>query len=66
MVGLPAYVSRAESEVKEVETQLLNAQNEKQKAIAWFNSLLNRQMQETSSLRKCLYRSPLQKPCRNL
>jgi outer membrane protein TolC len=44
--GLPAYVSRAESEVKEVETQLLNAQNEKQKAIAWFNSLLNRQIQE--------------------
>ncbi len=45
--GLPAYVSRAESEVKQVETQLLNAKNEKQKAIAWFNSLLNRQMQET-------------------
>ena len=45
--GLPAYVSRAESEVKQVETQLLNASNEKQKAIAWFNSLLNRPMQET-------------------
>jgi outer membrane protein TolC len=45
--GLPAYVSRAESEVKQVETQLLNAKNEKQKAIAWFNSLLNRSMQET-------------------
>ena len=45
--GLPAYVSRAESEVKQVETQLLNAKNEKQKAIAWFNSLLNRPMQET-------------------
>jgi outer membrane protein TolC len=44
--GLPAYVSRAESEVKQVETQLLNASNEKQKAIAWFNSLLNRPMQE--------------------
>ncbi len=44
--GLPAYVARAESEVKEVETQLLNANNEKQKAIAWFNSLLNRQVQE--------------------
>jgi len=44
--GLPAYVSRAESEVKEVEVQLLNANNEKSKAIAWFNSLLNRQMQE--------------------
>ncbi len=45
--GLPAYVSRAESEVTQVETQLLNAKNEKQKAIAWFNSLLNRPMQET-------------------
>ena len=44
--GLPAYVSRAESEVKEVEVQLSNAKNEKQKAIAWFNSLLNRQIQE--------------------
>ena len=29
--GLPAYVSRAESEVKEVEVQLLNANNEKSK-----------------------------------
>jgi len=44
--GLPAYVSRAESEVKEVEVQLLNANNEKLKAIAWLNSLLNRQMHE--------------------
>ena len=44
--GLPAYVSRAESEVKLVETQLSNAKNEKQKAIAWFNSLLNRDIQE--------------------
>lgn len=39
--GLPAYVSRAESEVKSVETQLSNANNEKQKAIAYFNSLRN-------------------------
>jgi outer membrane protein len=39
--GLPAYVSRAESEVKSVETQLSNASNEKQKAIAYFNSLRN-------------------------
>jgi outer membrane protein TolC len=38
---LPAYVSRAESEVKSVETQLSNANNEKQKAIAYFNSLRN-------------------------
>ena len=40
--GLPAYVSRAETEVRQVETQLSNATNEKQKAIAWFNALLNR------------------------
>jgi outer membrane protein TolC len=40
--GLPAYVSRAETEVKQVETQLSNATNEKQKAIAWFNALLNK------------------------
>jgi outer membrane protein TolC len=40
--GLPAYVSRAESEVRQVETQLSNAKNEKDKAIAWFNALLNR------------------------
>lgn len=39
--GLPAYVSRAEAEVKSVETQLSNARNEKQKAIAYFNSLRN-------------------------
>lgn len=39
--GLPAYVSRAENEVKQVETQLANAGNEKQKAIAYFNSLRN-------------------------
>jgi outer membrane protein TolC len=39
--GLPAYVSRAEAEVKRVETELSNAQNEKQKAIAYFNSLRN-------------------------
>lgn len=44
--GLPAYVSRAESEVKQVETQLSNAKNEKQKAIAWFNALLNRNIDE--------------------
>ncbi|TAH05280.1 MAG: TolC family protein, partial [Sphingobacteriales bacterium] len=40
--GLPAYVSRAESEVRQVETQLSNSKNEKDKAIAWFNALLNR------------------------
>ena len=44
--GLPAYVSRAETEVKQVETQLSNAQNEKQKATAWFNALLNKGIDE--------------------
>ena len=33
--GLPAYVSRAESEVRQVETQLSNAKNEKQSDINW-------------------------------
>jgi outer membrane protein len=40
--GLPAYVSRAESEVKQVENQLLNAENEQANARAYFNFLLNR------------------------
>lgn len=44
--GLPAYVSRAESEVKQVETQISNARNEKEKAEAWFNALLNRNIGE--------------------
>ena len=41
--GLPAYVSRAESEVTSVETQLQNAKNEKEKARAYFNVLLNKE-----------------------
>ena len=45
--GLPAYVSRAETEVQQVETQLSNAKNEKQKAIAWFNALLNKDINES-------------------
>lgn len=40
--GLPAYVSRAESEVKQVENQLLSAQNEQVNAKAYFNFLLNK------------------------
>jgi outer membrane protein TolC len=40
--GLPAYVSRAESEVKEVESQLQNATNLYQNAKAYFNFLLNK------------------------
>ncbi len=48
--GLPAYVSRAESEVKLVETQLANAQNEKQKSIAFFNSLRNASISDSVTL----------------
>jgi outer membrane protein TolC len=48
--GLPAYVSRAEAEVKRVETELSNAANEKQKAIAYFNSLRNANLTETVKL----------------
>jgi outer membrane protein len=40
--GLPAYVSRAESEVKQVESQLHNSVNEHQNAQAYFNFLLNK------------------------
>lgn len=39
--GLPAYVSRAESELKQVSTQLQNAVNEQSNAKAYFNFLLN-------------------------
>jgi outer membrane protein len=48
--GLPAYVSRAEAEVKRVETELSNADNEKQKAIAYFNSLRNANLTEAVKL----------------
>jgi outer membrane protein TolC len=44
--GLPAYVSRAEAEVKEVETQLANAINEKDKARAFFNALRNVELEK--------------------
>jgi outer membrane protein TolC len=40
--GLPAYVSRAESEVKSVEGKLQSSRNEQQNAKAYFNFLLNR------------------------
>jgi len=40
--GLPAYVTRAESEVMDVENQLLNARNSEINAIAYFNFLLNK------------------------
>jgi outer membrane protein TolC len=48
--GLPAYVSRAEAEVKRVETELSNAQNEKQKAVAYFNALRNVPLEENVAL----------------
>lgn len=45
--GLPAYVARAESEVFSVQNQLLNAQNTKQNAAAYFNFLLNRSLTDS-------------------
>ncbi len=48
--GLPAYVSRAESEVTSVETQLQNAKNEKEKARAYFNVLLNKEMSDSVTI----------------
>jgi outer membrane protein TolC len=44
--GLPAYVTRAESEVFNVQNQLLNAKNNVQNAAAYFNFLLNRSLTE--------------------
>lgn len=40
--GLPAYVSRAEAEVKQVESELQNAFNDRQNAKQYFNFLLNK------------------------
>jgi len=40
--GLPAYVSRAESEVSKVRGQLENASNEQKNAASYFNFLLNK------------------------
>lgn len=45
--GLPAYVTRAESEVLSVQNQLLNAKNTEQNAAAYFNFLLNRPLTDT-------------------
>ena len=45
--SLPAYVSRAESEVKHVTTQLQNAINEQRNAKAYFNFLLNRELTDS-------------------
>jgi outer membrane protein TolC len=40
--GLPAYVSRAESEVSKVQSQLQSSMNEAENAGAYFNFLLNK------------------------
>jgi len=45
--GLPAYVSRAESEVKQVESQLQNASNDAYNARAYFNFLLNKPLADS-------------------
>jgi outer membrane protein len=45
--GLPAYVSRAESEVKQVESQLQNAGNDAYNARAYFNFLLNKPLTDS-------------------
>lgn len=42
--GLPAYISRSEAEVQQVEAQWLTALNEAQKAKAYFNFLLNKEL----------------------
>jgi outer membrane protein TolC len=45
--GLPAYVSRAESEVKSVESKLQSSRNEQQNAKAYFNFLLNKPLSDS-------------------
>lgn len=45
--GLPAYVTRAEAEVKQVENQLLSARNEALNAKAYFNFLLNKPLTDS-------------------
>lgn len=45
--GLPAYVSRAESEVRQVSSQLQSALNDQQNAKAYFNFLLNRPLADS-------------------
>ncbi len=47
--GLPAYVSRAESEVKQVESQLQGSINEQNNAKAYFNFLLNKPLTDSIS-----------------
>jgi outer membrane protein TolC len=45
--SLPAYVSRAEAEVVSVRNQLQSALNEKEKARAYINLLLNRELSDS-------------------
>jgi outer membrane protein len=45
--GLPAYVSRSESEVKNVETQLQGAKNSRDNARAYLNFLVNRNLADS-------------------
>ena len=45
--GLPAYVSRAESEVSKVQSQLQSSMNEVENARAYFNFLLNKSLTDS-------------------
>ena len=45
--GLPAYVSRAESEVSKVKGQLQTAMNDQKNAAAYFNFLLNKPLEDS-------------------
>lgn len=45
--GLPAYVSRAESEVSKVQSQLQTSMNEVENARAYFNFLLNKSLTDS-------------------
>jgi outer membrane protein len=54
--GLPAYVSRAESELKTVETELQTAKNQQKNACAYFNFLLNQPLNR--SIEKDELKSP--------
>lgn len=48
--GLPAYVSRAESELMQVENQLRSASNDRQNAKAYFNFLLNKPLTDSIAI----------------
>lgn len=48
--GLPAYVSRSESELMQVEAQIESSKNEAAKAKAYFNFLLNRSLTDSITI----------------